>query len=128
MLCMSCTKNHEPRHLFIKKLYFGLFQTFKAYMYIYIYTTHIYIPIIYTYTHIYIYICVCVCCCLFKTVCLSGVLPGKFFILPPVGFVISPVRNLLLGLTSENFLEFDTFLCDSSSTHRGTETGCYNDL
>ena len=94
------------------------------YIYIYIYNTHI-DP---HYIHIHIYIYVCVCCCLFKTVCLLGVLPGKFFILPPVGFVISAVRNLLLGLTSENFLEFDTSLSDSSSTHRGTETGCYNDL
>ena len=56
-----CIKNQEPRHLFIKKLYFGhfgFFHTFKAYIYIYIYT--------------YIYgdygdICVCF---LFKTVCL----------------------------------------------------------
>ena len=96
------------------------------YIYIYIYNTHIYPHYIHIHIHIYIY--VCVCCCLFKTVCLLGVLPGKFFILTPVGFVISAVRNLLLGLTSENFLEFDTSLSDSSSTHRGTETGCYNDL
>ena len=25
----------KPRHLFIKKLYFGFFQTIKAYIYIY---------------------------------------------------------------------------------------------
>ena len=33
--CIKCIKNQEPRHLFIKKLYFGFFQTFKAYIYIY---------------------------------------------------------------------------------------------
>ena len=45
------------------------------------------------------YMCVCF---LFKTVCLLGS-TRKIFILSPVGFVISPVRNLLLGLTPENF-------------------------
>ena len=54
-----CIKNQEPRHLFVKKLYFGFFQTFKAFIYIYIY--------IYIYMYIYGDICVCF---LFKTVCL----------------------------------------------------------
>ena len=28
-----CIKNQEPRNLYIKKLYWGFFQTFKAYIY-----------------------------------------------------------------------------------------------
>ena len=86
--CIKCIKNQEPRHLFIKKLYFGFFQTFKAYIYIYIGS------------------------------------PNKIFILSPAGFFISPVRNLLLDLTPENFLKFEIFPGESSRPHRGTETGC----
>ena len=84
--CIKCIKNQEPRHLFIKKLYFGFFQTFKAYIYIYIGS------------------------------------PNKIFILSPAGFFISPVRNLLLGLTPENFLKFEIFSGESSRPHRRTET------
>ena len=76
-----CIKNQEPRHLFIKKLYVGFFQTFKTYTYIY--------------EDIYV-------CFLFKTVCLWGS-SRKIFLLSPAGFIISPVRNLLLGLIPENF-------------------------
>ena len=86
--CIKCIQNQEPRHLFIKKLYFGFFQTFKAYIYIYIGS------------------------------------PNKIFILSQAGFFISPVKNLLLGLTPENFLKFKIFPGESSRPHRGTETGC----
>ena len=48
----------------------------------------------------------------------------KIFILSPVGFVISPVGNLLLGLTLKIFLKFKIFDGESSSLYRGTETGC----
>ena len=96
----------KPRHLFINKLYIGFFQTFKAYFHIYIY--------------IYIGICVCV---LFETVCLRRS-PRKVSILSPAGFVISPVKNLLLGLTPENILKFEIFPGETSSPHRDTETGC----
>ena len=41
---------------------------------------------------------------LFKTVCLLG-FPRKISILSPVGLFISSVRNLLLGLTPENFFK-----------------------
>ena len=48
---------YKTRHLFIYKLYFGFFQTFKdsyIYTYTYIYTqTYIYI---YIYIHIHIYV------------------------------------------------------------------------
>ena len=40
------------------------------------------------------------------------------------GFVISPVRNSLLGLTPENFLKFEIFPSDSSNLQQGIETGC----
>ena len=69
----------------------------------------IYILCMYIYIYIYIYI--------------SGS-PRKIFILSPTGFVISPLRNLLLGLTPENFLKFEIFLGESISPHRGTDTGC----
>ena len=50
--------------------------------------------------------------------------PRKIFILFPVDFVISRVKNLLLGLTPEDFSKFEIFPGESSSLHRGTETGC----
>ena len=50
--------------------------------------------------------------------------PRWIFISFPVGFVISPVENLLLGLTPEKFWKFGIFPGESSSHHRGTETGC----
>ena len=40
------------------------------------------------------------------------------------GFVVSPVENLLLAFTRKNFWKFCIFARESSSTHRGTETGC----
>ena len=49
--------------------------------------------------------------------------PQDFHIFPG-GFVISAVRNFLLGLTPENFLKFEIFPGESSSPHRRTETGC----
>ena len=52
----------------------------------------------------------------------------KIFILSPADFVISPVRNSLLGLIPENFLKFETFPGESSSSHWGTETGCSDRL
>ena len=36
------------------------------------------------------------------------------------------MRNLLLGLTPEIVLKFEIFPGESSSPHRGTETGCSN--
>ena len=49
----------------------------------------------------------------------------KTLLLSAVGFLISPVRNLLLGLTPENFKKFEIFPIESSSSpHRGTKTGC----
>ena len=57
------------------------------------------------------------CVFLFKRVCFSGS-PRKIFILSPAGFVISPMRNLLLGLSPENCLKFEIFPGESSSPHR----------
>ena len=54
--------------------------------------------------------------------------PCRIFILSPVSFVISPMRNSLLGLTRENFLKFDIFPGESNSPHRGNETGCISVL
>ena len=68
------------------------------------------------YIYIYIYVCVCVCVCVRVCVCV--------FYLKQFVFVISPVRNLLLGLTPENFLKFEIFPGESSRPHRVTETGC----
>ena len=68
-----CIKNQEPRHLFIKKLYFGhfgFFHTFKAYIYIYIYI-HIYMGIMGIYVYVF-YLKQCVC----------EVIPGGFRYLP----------------------------------------------
>ena len=48
--------------------------------------------------------------------------------LSPAGFVISLVRNLLLGLNPENFLKFEIFHGGSSSPHRATETGYFKKL
>ena len=108
----------------------------NIYIYIYIYI-HIYIYIyIYIHTHIYIHILykwqtICIknqdiyllksYIFLFKTACLWH-FPCKIFILSPASFVISPVRNLLLGLTLENVLKFEIFPGESSSPHRGTKT------
>ena len=75
-----------------------------------------------TFIYIYIYIGICVCV-LFETVCLRRS-PRKVSILSPAGFVISPVKNLLLGLTPENILKFEIFSGETSSPHRDTETGC----
>ena len=44
--------------------------------------------------------------------------------LSSVGFVISLVRNLLLGFTPENFSKFQIFPSEPSIPHWGTETGC----
>ena len=63
-------------------------------------------------------------CFLFKTVCLWAS-PRKIFILSRAGFVISPVRNLMLYL---NVLRFKIFPDESSSLVWGTETGCYREL
>ena len=41
--------------------------------------------------------------------CVCEVLPARFSYYPQAGFVISPVRNLLLGLTPENFFEIWNF-------------------
>ena len=65
--------------------------------------------------YVYVYI--------LKTVCLWGY-PRKIFMLSLAGFVISPVGNLVQALTPENFLKFKIFRGESSSPHRGTETGC----
>ena len=65
--------------------------------------------------YVYVYI--------LKTVCLWGY-PRKIFMLSRAGFVISPVGNLVQALTPENFLKFKIFRGESSSLHRGTETGC----
>ena len=49
-----------------------------------------------------------------------------FNIIPgPVGFVVSPVGNLLLGLTPENFAKFDIFPSELRSPYRTTKTGCH---
>ena len=48
------------------------------------------------------------------------------FAVSPVGFLISPVKNLLLGLTSEKFWKFGIFPGESRSPCRGTETVCLN--
>ena len=45
------------------------------------------------------------------------------FVVSPMGFLISSVQNLLLGLTPEKFGKFPD---ESSSPHWGTETGCLN--
>ena len=99
---------------------------YNIYIHTYIHT-YIYIYYIYTHTYTYIYIHIwgyMSVCFLFKAVCLWGS-PRKIFILFPAGFVISPVRNLLLGLTPEKFLKFEIFPGESSSPHQGTETGCF---
>ena len=41
-----------------------------------------------------------------------------------MGFAISPVENLLLGLTLEIFLRFRVFPNESSSLYRVNVTGC----
>ena len=43
-----------------------------------------------------------------------------------VVFVVSPMENLLLVLTPENFWKFNIFPGEVRSPHRGTETGCFN--
>ena len=66
--------------------------------------------------YIYIYVCVCV---FFQN---QGS-PCKIFIFSKVSFVISPVVNLLLGLTLEIFLKSQIFPGESISIYRDTETG-----
>ena len=51
------------------------------------------------------------------------IIPGGFCSLPG-GLPYLPSGNLLLGFTPKNFLKFDIFPGESSSPHRGTETGC----
>ena len=46
------------------------------------------------------------------------------FVISQVGFLISLVENLLVGLTPENFWKIYIFPKESSSPHWGTETGC----
>ena len=50
--------------------------------------------------------------------------PPVGFVVSPMSFLISPVENLLLGLTTEKFWKFGIFYGTSSGPHRGTETGC----
>ena len=57
--------------------------------------------------------------------------PRWIFISSPVGFfvslggfLISPVENLLLGLTPGKFWKFGIFPGESRSPHQSTETGC----
>ena len=86
-------------------------------------TTYLYLYLS-LYIHIYIYNCVCVCVCV--CVCLffqNQDSPCKIFIFSKVGFVISPVVNLLLGLTLEIFLKSQIFSGESISIYRDTETG-----
>ena len=76
----------------------------------------------------YMYIYECMCLCIFfkiSTVYLWRS-PRNTFILSPADFVISPVGNLLLGLTPKNVWKFKIFPGESSSPHRGTDTGCHN--
>ena len=56
---------------------------------------------------------------------LKDALLDAIFILFPAGFVISPVRNLLVGRTPEKFLKFEIFPVEPSSPHRSTDTGCH---
>ena len=86
-------------------------------------TTYLYLSL---YIHIYIYIYNCVCVCVCVCVCLffqNQDSPCKIFIFSKVGFVISPVVNLLLGLTLEIFLKSQIFSGESISIYRDTETG-----
>ena len=50
--------------------------------------------------------------------------PRWIIISSPVGFVISPEENLLLGLITGKFGKFGIFSRESSSPHQGTEAGC----
>ena len=88
-------------------------------------TTYLYLYLsLYIHIYIYIYNCVCVCVCV--CVCLffqNQDSPCKIFIFSKVGFVISPVVNLLLGLTLEIFLKSQIFSGESISIYRDTETG-----
>ena len=54
--------------------------------------------------------------------------PRWVFISSPVGFFISPVENLLQGLTPEKVWKFDIFPSGLSSPHWATETRCYIEL
>ena len=45
------------------------------------------------------------------------------FAISPVGFLTSPVENLLLGLTPENFWKFAIFPSESSSSHGALRQG-----
>ena len=46
------------------------------------------------------------------------------FVINPVGFLISTIKDFPLGLNPEKFLEFKIFPVELSSSHRHTETGC----
>ena len=52
--------------------------------------------------------------------------PRWILISSSMGFVVSPVENLLLGLTPEKFRKFGILPGESSSPYRRTETGCIN--
>ena len=46
------------------------------------------------------------------------------FVVNPVGFLISTIKDFPLGLNPKKFWEFKIFPGELSSSHRGTETGC----
>ena len=120
---MKSVKDLEVTEKWRQFYYFNF--SYKEHTYIYMFVC-IYIYIfIYIYIHIYIYIYMGIYAFVFpfKTVCLWGS-PHKIFKSSPAVFVLSPVRKLLLGLTPEN-LKFEIFLGESSSPHRGTDTGCF---
>ena len=52
--------------------------------------------------------------------------PHQIFISSLESFVVSPAENVFLGLTMQNVWKFDIFPGESSSFHRGTETGSIN--
>ena len=47
-----------------------------------------------------------------------------FFMSFMVGFVVTPVENILLGLTPEKFRKFGISPSEVSSPHKGAVTGC----
>ena len=96
-----CIKNQEPRHLFIKKLYVGFFQTFKTYTYIY--------------EDIYV-------CFLFKTVFVRF-FPQDFLIIPG-GFCYLPGEKFTARSHPGKFLKLEIFPIQSSHPQWSTETGC----
>ena len=50
------------------------------------------------------------------------------FISSPVGFLTSPVENLLLGLTPQKFWKFGIFPSELWSPYPSTETRCFSIL